>query len=175
MKPRQILLLLAGLVVAIILAFYLQDVIRRIVVTPLAYLWWGLKLIYSAAPQLLLWILLLIVFFLGVITSLLSWISIGNAHEKQSRPAQGPVEILAGWVSHSGKGNYYKWMIANRLGKMARALSGRIEDGQFPAHIEDLHAPGRLAPEAVQRYLKAGLDESFVDYPLPELPFARRK
>jgi hypothetical protein len=175
MRPRQILLLLAGVLGAAILAFFLQDVIRRIVVTPLAYLWWGLKLLYSAAPQLLLWILLLAVFILGVLISLLNWITIGKTQEKQSRPAQGPVEILAGLVLHSRKGNYYRWTIANRLGKIARALSGRVEDGEFPAHLEDLHAPGLLPPEAVERYLKAGLDESFVDYPLPEFPFGRRK
>ena len=35
--------------------------------------------------------------------------------------------------------------------------------------------PVRIPPESVQHYLKAGLDESFVDYPLPPLPLMRRQ
>jgi hypothetical protein len=175
MKRPRILLVSAGLVVTVILAFFLQDVIRRAVINPLAYLWWVLKLYIAAVPQIVLWIFLLAVLILIVISNLLKWISIGKTYEKPSRPAQGPVEILAGWVSNSGKGNYFKWMIANRLGKLAREMSGRMQAGVFPAHPEGLGAPGQLPPEAVQRYLKAGLDESFVDYPLPPLPFMQRK
>jgi hypothetical protein len=175
MKRRETMLISAGLVIVVILAFFLQDVIRQAVITPLAYLWWVLKLLIGALPQFVLWIFLLAVLILIVIASLLNWISIGKIHEKPSRSAQGSVEILAGWVSNSRKGNYYKWMIANRLGKLAREMSGRMEEGRYPAHPEDLDAPGQLPPEAVQRYLKAGLDESFVDYPLPPLPFLQRK
>ncbi len=32
----------------------------------------------------------------------------------------------------------------------------------------------RQPPEAVQRYLQAGLGETFVDYPLPPFPFLRK-
>jgi hypothetical protein len=176
MKPRQILLILAGLVIAGILAFYLQDVIRRAVVTPLAYLWWVLKLAYAAIPQLLWWILLLAVLILIVIISLVNWFTIGKKFEEPTRPGQGNVEILAGWVSNAGKGNYYKWMIANRLGKLWGEMSGRPENRGRPAlPAEGPSAPSQHPPEAVQRYLKAGLDESFVDYPLSTLPFMRKK
>ncbi len=78
MKRGRTLLISAGLLVAFILAFFLQDVIRQAVVTPLAYLWWVLKLVYSVIPQVVLWILLLAVLILIVITSLLKCISIGQ-------------------------------------------------------------------------------------------------
>ena len=120
------------------------------------------------APRRIWWILLLAVVILSVISSLLNWNSEGRTFEESSKPARGPVEILTGWISNSGReGNYYKWLIANRLGKLARVMSVRFENRVLPDHPDE--------PEAVQRYLKAGLDESFVDYPLPSIPFIRRK
>ncbi len=168
MKRGQILLIPTGLLVAIILAFFLQDVIRQAVVTPIAYLWWVLKLVYTSIPQLVLWLLLLAIIIFSVISNLLNWSAGGRTFEEPSKTAQGPVEILTGWISNSrGEGNYYKWLIANRLAKLASAMSVRLENRVLPNRPEE--------PEAVQRYLKAGLDESFVDYPLPSFPFMRRK
>jgi len=170
-----VLLIPAGLVVAAILAFLLQDVIRQVVVTPLAYLWWVLNLTFSAIPQLILWIILVAVLILIVISSLVSWISIGRKPAEPARPAQGNVEILAGWVSKAGEGNYYKWMIANRLGKLWNELSGRFGKGDKLATPGEANAAGQPAPEALLRYLKAGMQESFVDYPLPRRPFMRKE
>ena len=175
MKRRRILLIPFGLLVVIILAFFLQDVTRRAIVTPLAYLLWVLNLGYAAIPQLFQWIFLLAVLILIVLTGLLSGNSTGKKVAQPSKPAQGAVEILAGWVSKAGKGNYYKWMIANRLGKLSREMHVRLEERRLPARPEGQDSHARLPPEAVQRYLQAGLDKSFVDYPLPVLPFIHRK
>jgi hypothetical protein len=169
MRRRRILLLSAGLLVAILLALAMQDVIRQAVVTPLAYLWWLLKLAYGFVPQVLQWILLLVVITVIAITSLLKSISTGRKYAQTSKPTQGAVEILAEWISNSRNGNYYKWMIANRLGK----LNGEMSDGE--EHPGRPARPEEGATLAVQRYLQAGLDESFVDYPRPALPFLRRK
>jgi hypothetical protein len=175
MKPLRILLISAGMVIAVILAFFMQDVIRRLVVTPLAYLWWVLRLGLAALPQLVLWILLLTILVLIVFTNLLKWISIKKKPEKPARPAQGPVETLAVWLSKSRQGNYYKWMIANRLGKLWGEMSGSTENrGRSSLPVES-SAQARHPPGELQKYLKAGMEESFVDYPLPPLPFMRKK
>ena len=175
MKPHRILIILAGLLFAVILAFLLQDVIRRTVVIPIAYLWWALKLVYATVPQLFQWIFLLAVLILIVLTNLLGGNSSGKKVAQPSKPAQGAVETLAGWLANAGEGNYFKWLIANRLGKLARDLHVQLEDRRFPVHSEEQVAPGKVPAEAVQRYLQAGLDKSFVDYPLPSMPFMRRK
>lgn len=174
MKRRRILLISFGLIIAVILAFFLQDIFRQIVITPLAYLFWVLKLLISSVPQLFLWIFLLLSLILIIIATLVSWIPIGRRHEKPSLQASGPVENLAGWLSNSEAGNYYKWRIANRLGKLAREMSTQMGDRGLPAHPEEMLAPGRSPSESVQRYLNAGLEESFVNYPLPRLPFKRK-
>jgi hypothetical protein len=175
MNRGRIALLLAGLLVAIILAFFLQDVIRQAVVTPLAYTLWVLKLAYTFIPQLLLWFILLAVFIFLIISSLLKWYSARQIFEEHSKPAQGSVEILAGWVSKARKGNYHKWKIANRLGKLWSDRSGQYVDRRPTVSPDEEGYTRRDAQEAVKRYLKAGLDESFVDYPLPSLPFMRKQ
>ncbi len=169
------LLIPAGLLVAIILAFFLQDVIRQALVTPLAYLWWMLRLVYSFIPQVALWILLIFVLIMIVITSLVNWFSAVRRYEQPSKTVLGAVETLSRWVTNAREGNYYKWMIANRLGKLASEMTIRNEIRLASASPDDHKAPGELPPEAVLKYLKAGLDESFVDYPLPSTPFVRRK
>jgi hypothetical protein len=161
-KRRRLQLGSAGLLVAITLAFFLQDVIRRTVVTPLAYLWWLLNLIYATLPQLLLWILLLAGLILVASISLLNWYTGGRKYSEPPKPFLGPVESLAGWITNTGEGNYYKWMIANRLGKLKQEMDLRLGNR------------GRVPPETLRRYLKAGVEESFVDYPLPRLSFMRK-
>jgi hypothetical protein len=175
MKSRRGLLVAAGLLVVLILAFFLQDVIDRVVVTPLAYLWWAIKLIYAELPQLYLWILLLAGLVFILIASLTKWVSISQKFEENSKPSRGPVEVLGGWIMNSREGNYYKWRIANRLGKLGCEVDERLEGRGHLTGTEDLDGRGRLPSEAVQRYLRAGLDESFVDYPRSPLPFMRRK
>ena len=175
MKSRRNLLITAGLLVVSILAFFLQDVIHRVVIIPLAYVWWVLRLTYAEVPQLFLWILLLAVLVFIIATSLMKWVSVGRDFEEPSKPTHGSVEVLTGWILNSREGNYYKWMIANRLGKLGGEVDDRLEGRGHLTGTEELDGRGRLPSEAVQRYLKAGLDESFVDYPLPSLPFMRRK
>jgi energy-coupling factor transporter transmembrane protein EcfT len=175
MKRVQILLLPAGLLAAIILAYLLRDIIRQVVVTPLAYLWWVLRLVYSVIPQVVLWILLIFFLVIIVIGNLVNWFTAERKYEKTFKPTHGTVEILSKWVANVKEGNYYKWMIANRLGKLASEMEIQLENRQLTASPDNHKTLGGSSSEAVRRYLKAGLDESFVDYPQPATPFVRRK
>jgi len=174
MKQRRTLLIPAGLVVAAILAVLLQDVIRRSVVTPLAYLSWVFKLLISTIPQLLIWILLLFVLALFIFASLVSYIPVRKSPQKASPQAVGPVENLARWIQKRSEGNYYKWKISNRLGILAREMASRHGNWKQLDHYREGDVPGRPPQESVQHYLDAGLEESFVNYPLPPLPFMRK-
>jgi energy-coupling factor transporter transmembrane protein EcfT len=175
MKRERTPLLLGVLLLVIILAFFLQDVIRQTVVTPLAYIWWVLKFAYTRIPQVVFWIILLAFLVLIILTNLLKWYPAGPKYDEKSRPIQGPVETLTGWLRNSLEGNYYKWMVANRLAKLWQEMSGGLEDRNLQKKPGAKAAMVQLPPEAVQRYLKAGLDKTFVDYPLPSLPFMRRE
>ncbi len=173
-KRSRIFLLLAGLVVAAILAFFMQDVVRRALVNPLAYILWLMKLVAAAIPQLLLWILLLVALVLILISSLSSWNSSGKKHEKSSSPQMGPVETLAGAILRSKKGTYSKWVVANRLGNIMRELEGKQGRTRQP-YSKALRQTEENLEMTVRRYLKAGIDESFVDYPQPHFPMKRKR
>jgi hypothetical protein len=170
------MLILAGLLLMGCLAFFLQDVVRQVIIIPVAYLWWVLRIVYATIPQVLLWLILLVILTFSIIASLLKRYSSGRKYELLSKPAMGAVESLAGWISNSSRqGNYYRWLVANRLGKLALAMAIRIENRQPPARLEQPKTLETGTPAGIQRYLKAGLEESFVDYPLPRLPFLRRQ
>jgi hypothetical protein len=175
MKPRQIMLLLAGLVIAVILAFFLRDITRQLVVTPIAYLWWAIKLAYAAIPQLFQWIFLLAFVSFIVISKLLNEFPRTKKYAEAPKPRGGTVQVLAEWLSNKGEGNYYKWLIASRLGKLASDMSIRLEGRHSKTDSSLPDIPDQLPPEDIRRYLKAGLDESFVDYPLPAIPYFRRR
>ncbi len=175
MKRKRYPFIFAGLLVAVILAFFLQEVVHQAVVIPLTYLWWVLKFLYATVPQLFLWILLLAGLVLITTGSLLSWNTGRGGYERPSKPVQGPVETLAGWVSNTGQGNYHKWVIANRLGKLSQSMDVRSKKPRLKNGWTSTEPPGYEKAKAVSRYLQAGLDELFVDYRLPPFRFMRRR
>ncbi len=157
MNLRRGLLLLVVLALSSILAFFLRDVFYRLVIIPLAYILWLVAFYYSFVPQLLLWILLLIFLLVAGLFGFMPGGRPAQRPEPGSMPVRGPVETLSTWLAKSQKGTYFKWQIANRLGRLARRLE-YMPAGNFHTDARD---------ESVRRYLEAGLTTSFVDYPRP--------
>jgi uncharacterized protein (DUF58 family) len=154
------LLLVIG-VSSLLLAFFLQDAVYQMVVVPLAYAIWLVQFYYSAIPQWALWTALLALLFLAAVWSLLPEVKPVVRRDPRRGPPEGQVEALAVWIRKSRHGNYFKWQLANRLGRIARGLDeGAGSGGRFPS-----------ADEAVERYLDAGLNYSFVDFPSPRNRF----
>jgi hypothetical protein len=163
-RPRWILLG-GALTASAVLTFFLRDVMYQTVVLPLSYLFWVAWVYYSAIPQLFLWIAFLIILLITVISGFVPDGGGNGRTEQKRRSGPGRVETLAIWVRKGRQGNYFKWQIANRLGRLAVELaemSGRYARTQFGEENG-----------AVQRYLDAGLNSSFVDYPTPPNRFRR--
>lgn len=157
-------LLLSGLAfLSLILAFLLQDAVYKLLIVPLAYAWWIVKFYYSLIPQLVLWVILLFLLFMTIITTFVLEVPSSRHGAQKHKSKQGRVETLAVWMSKAQRGNYYKWQVANCLGRIARGLSEMI--GQH----------GRLASgsDAIEKYLDIGLYGSFVDFPRPKYWFQR--
>ncbi|MBI3163677.1 MAG: hypothetical protein HYZ24_03260 [Chloroflexi bacterium] len=146
------------------ISFALRDSIQRNVIIPLAYLWWLFKLYYRAVPQLILWSALVIVAF----ASMIRLVPIKNLFRRTRRielnPAMGPVENIALWIKKSPGGVYYKWLIANRLGRVARELLDQRE-GRIRKGFTRLNGKGWNPPPEVGEYLETGLNGSFADFP----------
>jgi hypothetical protein len=146
---------LAGiLVISLVLAFFLRDVVYGVLIVPLAYLFYLGRYYYTAIPQLFLWILLLLLLFVSVAWNFIPEARPATRKKRFRKPAEGQVETLTQWIHKARKGNYFKWQLANRLGRISRRineLSGQRAN------------PGS---EAVEKYLDAGLNHSFVDFPM---------
>lgn len=164
MSRWRLVLLIALLIASLTLAFLLQDVIHLLVTVPLSYLAWRLALIYRAVPQFLTWAILVLFVCIAVIWQFIPDVrpAVRNA---RGRPVLGgQVEFLAVWIHRAHGSNYFKWLLANRLGRAARRLQ------QLSGSRQDAVAPSR----AIGEYLTAGLDHSFVDFPAPRHRFERR-
>ena len=157
---RVILVIAATLVFSLLL----RDSILQNVIIPLAYIWWLFKLYYHAVPQLILWVVLVI----AVFVSMFRLVPLKNLFRRtrkiQLNPAMGPVESVALWIKKSPHGVYYKWMIANRLGRVARELLDQRE-GRIRQRFTRLNGKNWNPPPEVGEYLETGLNGSFADFP----------
>jgi len=174
MRSRRGLVFTAGALVVFILAFFMQDVVDKVVITPLAYIWWVIKTAYTEVPQLLLWVLLLAILVFILAASMINWVPAARKYEPPIKAPLGAVETLSGWIIKSREGVYYKWTLANRLGKLNAELDDRMGEQALATGTKIPNKDDNTFAD-VQRYLKAGLEESFADYPRPTLPFMRRQ
>ena len=167
MKKRRLWWIAAGVILlALALTFPLRDVFQRTVVVPLAYFLWSLGLFYRSAPQLAWWILAVVI----VTTVLLGSLGPGDKYTPRatpkSKPPQGQVEGLAVSIHKtSRRGVYFKWIVANRLGKLAYQMLVRRESDKSRSVFAPLVGADWQPAPLLQKYLETGLHGSFSDYP----------
>jgi hypothetical protein len=171
-RRRRGLILGAVLVLAAVAAFVLRDVIQRTIILPFAYFWWVLGLYYHAIPQSFFWFLLILVAFLTAMASLIPENPAYRTSRPEEKSAQGPVEALAIWMEKTHGGVYYKWLVAHRLGKVARELLAQREGGGSSRVFGPLKGQDWDPPDEVKAYLESGLNGSFADYPPPRWPWS---
>jgi len=152
---KRVWLAIGAAIFLLIAAYFLRDAIYQTVIIPLAYLLWLARFYYLAVPQIILWGLLLVILLMIVLSNLIPVVPSKSTEEPKLKPAKGEVETLAGWMVKADKGTYFKWQIANRLGRIELGLREAFERrGRFQS-----------AKDAVEKYLEAGVNTSFVDYP----------
>ena len=157
---------------AVLLAFILRDMVVQLIIVPLAYLWWLLRLYYSMIPQYILWGILVVVAIYYAITSLMPEISYRRSFPPDSKLAQGQIELLVEWLNKSQHGgSYYKWLVANRLGKNAREILAQRDGHAVSRKFGRLEGRGWNPPQKIRDYLETGLNGSFADFPRPRLPW----
>lgn len=172
MRRRRIILVGAFLLVAAGLAYFLQDAVNAALFVPLSYLWWAFTIMYQSVAQVIYWLLLV----LGV-----AFMALGSLYGRErSRervtedppPSLGPLGIATRQISRTGKGTYYKWLIANRMGKLSRSIL-QLRNGTLDDPNGALEGRGWGPPDEVSAYLVSGLLSTFADYPRPRW-YARR-
>ena len=164
---------LAGvIVIATLLAFPLREAVHEAIVIPVAYLLWMLGLLYRSMSQGIWWVVLIVLVILILAKSLAPPLRPSGKVLPSSKPALGQVQTFAGWLNKSSSGIYFKWLIANRLGKLAYQILLQRGNEKPRSVFEPLTGPDWRPTADLQNYLQSGLQRSFADFPNPRKLFA---
>ncbi len=164
---------LAGvIVIATLLAFPLREAVHEAIVVPVAYLLWALGLLYRSLSQGIWWVILIVLVILILARSLAPQLRPPGKALPSSKPVFGQVQVFAGWLNKSGSGIYFKWLIANRLGKLAYQILLQRGNEKRRSVFEPLTGPDWHPTADLQNYLQSGLQRSFADFPNPRKFFA---
>ena len=164
-RRRRFVVLVGLLIVAALLAFPLRDTIYDTVIVPVAFLGWGLGLLYQSLSQSIWWWGIIIVVFFMLLFSLVPQRKSTPRKETKSKPRMGQVEELATWFGRVKGGVYFKWMVANRLGKLAYQMLLHRESGRARSVFAPLVGADWKPSKELQTYLEIGLHGSFADFP----------
>jgi hypothetical protein len=159
------LIVLGLLIVAGILAFPLRETIFDTVVIPAAFITWNLDLLYRSFSQGIWWWVIIFVVLFMLAFSLAAEPGFRPRIPIKSRPLQGPVEGLATSIQRADKGIYFKWLVANRLGKLAYQILLQRENGRPRSVFAPLLGADWEPRKELQQYLETGLHGSFADFP----------
>lgn len=173
MKNPRRFLIVGIILLAAALAFPLRNAVYEIVIVPIAYLIWSFYLLYRVTPQFVWWALAFIFAVFTIGNSLLL-----ETYQPRKKPIklkspQGPVETLTEWMKKANSGIYFKWLIANRLGKLAYQMLAQRETHHVRSIFAPLTSPDWTPPKPVQDYLEVGLHGSFADFPQASAPWAK--
>ena len=144
------------LIIVDILLYPVRHEVAGAVMNFASYLVWTVNVMGVVIPQQILWAFLLI---------LILYIAIGSFYGKRYReekspenqsPVIGAVEAMAGYIEERHRGIYFKWQIANLLGKIQQTIqesASRGTSSRIP-----------LPSDSVQAFLDAGVNTSYADY-----------
>ena len=167
---RRALILGAITIIAALLAFPLRQTIYNTVVIPLAFIAWQLGLMYHSLPQIAWWWLIVVVIFLLLVYSAMPPMKPVRREAVKSQPRHGQVEDLAVWLGRTKNGVYFKWLVANRLGKLAYQILLHRETGRPRTVFQPLLGEDWQPSRELQAYLETGLHGSFSDFSSRKYP-----
>jgi hypothetical protein len=167
-----LLIVAAIAVIAAILAFPMRETIVNTVVIPAAFIGWQLGILYRSLPQIAWWWLIIVVIFFMLLYSAMPKIQPVRREQAKPQPRRGQVEDLSVWLGRMKSGVYFKWLVANRLGKLAYQVLVQRESGRPRTVFQPLVGQDWQPTRELQDYLETGLHGSFSDYPNSKVPLS---
>jgi hypothetical protein len=164
-RAQRLGILIVVLIIAGLLAFPLRETIYETVVIPAAFIVWNLNLLYRSFSQGTWWWLISFLVLFMLVFSLLTQPGFRPRATVKSKPLQGQVEGLAISLRKAEKGIYFKWLVANRLGKLAYQILLHRESGRPRSVFAPLLGTDWEPGKELQKYLETGLHGSFADFP----------
>lgn len=174
LRTRRGLILLGVLIIAGLLAFPLRETIYEIVVVPAAFIAWNLNLMYRSLSQGIWWWLVIFIVLFMLAFSLFPRAALPERGELKPKVYLGQVEALAISLRKAERGVYFKWLIANRLGKLAYQILLHRENERPRSVFAPLLGDDWEPTKDLQNYLESGLHRSFADFPSTERSSAQR-
>ena len=150
-------LILPILVAAGILAYFLQGVIRFILIVPLADLWWALEVFYRSIPQTACWLMLVVLAVMIAVGSLSGLFNGERARRSKKRHDRGPVEDLAWFIGQRKRSRYFRWHVARRLGHLAADILARSDQPVGLSATNILGGKEWQPSDDIQKFLESGL------------------
>ena len=164
-RTRRLLVILGVLAIAALLAFPLRDTIYDAVIVPVAFLGWGLGLMYQSLSQSIWWWVIVLLVLFMLVFSLVPPLKPVRPKAAKAKPRVGQVEELAVWLRRVKTGTYFKWLVANRLGRLAYQMLLHRESGRPRSVFDPLVSKDWRPSRELQNYLEIGLNGSFADFP----------
>jgi len=165
LTPRRRWVIAGIIAVSAILAIPMRETIYTVVVLPVAYIGWALGILYRILPQVLLWWLVIAIIFFILMLSMVPSLNFTRKEKSKLRSRRGQVEDLSIWIDRARNGVYFKWLIANRLGKLAYQILLHRESGRPRSVFAPLVGEDWKPSSEMQKYLETGLHGSFSDFP----------
>jgi hypothetical protein len=164
-RTQRCLILIGVLIVAAFLAFPLRETIFDTVVIPAAFIAWNLGLLYQRFSQGTWWWVTVFLVLFMLAFSLMAQPRFRPKTIIKPKPPQGQVEGLAIWLRKAERGIYFKWLVANRLGRLAYQILLHRESGRPRSVFAPLLGSDWEPSTELRQYLETGLHGSFADYP----------
>jgi hypothetical protein len=150
-------LALLGLILLLIglLALIISGAVREVVVIPLLFLLWLMRVLYESIPQVVLWVGFL------AIAAIVAWKSLAAPRATPPGLAltpivRAPVAAWAGMFQRAANDRYARWLLAQRMGQLALELLASQEQRAARGVWQYLHDESLDIPLAVRSYLQAG-------------------
>lgn len=165
MKPGRTFAWIAAFTRVLLLAFLLRAAVFEWIILPLAQLFWWLRVLYRAIPQLVYWVILVVVLIYLTISTFVVHLPEIQKTRHSGGFRIGEVQQVSFWLTRSRRGIFSRWHLANLLANLALdILSRRTSTGKSGLRLA---GPGWDPPAQVQGYLEAGLTTTYADYPRP--------
>ncbi len=159
MKTRSWLWLsVLVLLLTVLLAFLLQDVARDWIAVPLARTLQLGNFVLGAVPQIVFWVLLLVIGLLVAARSLMEHRERSSSVERVQGVYPGRVRTLLRWVQHEPESVYWRKQLAYHLARLATELQAYRQKRALEPF--NWRLDGLDAPPKIRAYLQAGLTPS---------------
>lgn len=148
-------LIVVVLLLAIPLMIALRDVVRDVIVYPLARLFWLARLVFLSIPPVFIWGYFLLIAVRIIIHSVRTAPRSARVSEPEISSRQGRVSVWARRIRLTQQGDYSRWGLAHHLSELAARILASNERVELIESRHRLRAGEWEAPDEIRDYFRS--------------------